>query len=146
MKSTTLVLAGSLALAFSMVQPQAALAGDEEDIAAVNAQWEKAANSGDAAGLTALYTDDAVLLPPASPMVQGKDNIQAYWKAMIDMGVSNMDLETIELTVSGNDAFEVGTFTYKAGDTQASGKAIVLWRKGDDGKWRFRHDIWNEDK
>ena len=78
MGSTTLVLAGSLALAFSMVQPQAARAGDEEDIAAVNVQFEEAANSGDAAGLTALYTDDAALLPPASPMVQGKDNIQAY--------------------------------------------------------------------
>jgi uncharacterized protein (TIGR02246 family) len=134
------------ALAFAIVQPEMAAAGDEEDIAAVIAQWEKAANSGVAAGLTALYTDDAVLLPPASPMVQGKDDIQAYWQAMADMGVSNMDLETTEITVSGNDAFEVGTFTYKAADTQASGKAIVLWRKGDDGKWRLRRDIWNEDK
>jgi len=144
MQLTTL-LAGSLALALS-IQPQAALAGDEEDIAAVEVLWEKAANSGDAAGLTALYTDDAALLPPASPMVQGKDNIQAYWKAMVDMGVSNMDLETIETAVFGKDAFKVGTFTYTAGDTKASGKYIELWRKGDDGKWRLRRDIWNEDK
>ena len=147
MQSSTLVLAGSVALAIlALVQPQAAFAGDEEDIAAVNAEWERAANSGDAAGLTALYTDDAMLLPPASPMVQGRDNIQTYWEAMIDMGVSNMDLNTIELTVSGSDAFEVGTFTYTAGGTQASGKAIVLWKKGNDGKWRFHRDIWNEDK
>jgi len=144
---SALVLAGSWVIAFSiMLQPQAAFAGDEEDIAAVIAQWEKAANSGDAAGLTSLYTDDAMLLPPAAPLVQGRDNILSYWEAMIKMGVSNMDLETIELTVAGNDAFEIGIFTYEVGDAQASGKAIVLWKKGDDGKWRYHRDIWNEDK
>ena len=75
----------------------------------MNAKSEKAGNSGDAGEITALYTDDAALLQPGSPMVHHKDNIQSYSKAMIDMGVTNVDLKTSEITISGNDAFEVGT-------------------------------------
>ena len=134
MKSTALVLAGSLALAFSMVQSQAALAGDEEDIAAVNAQWEKAANSGDAAGLTALYTDDAVLLPPASPDGSGQGQYSGLLEGHDRYGRIEHGFGDDRTDRFWQRCFEVGTFTYKAGDTQASGKAIVLWRKGDDGK------------
>jgi uncharacterized protein (TIGR02246 family) len=143
MQLTRLVFA--LALGLSMIQTQFALAGDKEDIEAAVAEWAKAANAGDAAGIAALYTDDAVLLPPGAPIAQGKDKIQGLWKSMLDMGVSNIQLNPTEIIVSGNDASEVGTFSYTAGDTKGTGKYIVLWRKGDDGKWRLRRDIWNDD-
>lgn len=122
-----------------------AYAGDKEDIAAANAKVEKAVSAGDADTLASLYTDDAILMPPGSPMVTGKDNIASVWQSMFEMGVSELDLQPTEVNVTGDTAAEVGTFTYTAGDMTGTGKYIVLWQKGDDGNWRLRRDIWNED-
>jgi len=138
--STTLA-----ALAFAYFASQPAFAGDKEDIEAAITVWEQSFNAGDAAGVAAMYTDDAALLPPGAPMVQGNEKVQEFWKSMMDMGMSDVDLTAVEILVSGNNASEVGTFTYSAGDATGTGKYIVLWLKGDDGAWRVHRDIWNED-
>ena len=139
--STTLVAA----VAINCFAAHSAIAGDKEDIEAVVTKFEQAANAGDAAGVAAMYADDAALLPPGEPMVQGSEKVLESWKAMLDMGMSDLDLTPTEIIVSGNNASEVGTFSYKAGDVTGTGKYIVLWVKGDDGTWKMHRDIWNED-
>jgi hypothetical protein len=37
-------------------------------------------NAGDIASVAALYTEDAVVLPPGADMVEGRSAIQAFWK------------------------------------------------------------------
>jgi hypothetical protein len=44
---------------------------DESAIRTVNVNWGKAYNGGDAKAVTALYADDAVLLPPGGPSARG---------------------------------------------------------------------------
>lgn len=132
------LVAGGLALA-------PAYAGDREDIEARIAAFEEAANAGDAAALAALYTDDAILMPPGAPMVTGSENIAAVWQSMLDMGLSGLDLTPVEITVTGDSAAETGTFSFTAGDATGTGKYIVLWAKGEDGTWRLHRDIWNAD-
>ncbi len=117
-------------------------------IAASSTAFEAAYNSGDAAGLTALYTVDAALLPPNMAQIDGREGIQALWQSFIDADVSDIDLNTVELEVHGASASEVGTFTLTAPDGQggrvtAGGKFIVLWQLGEDGVWRLHRDIWN---
>ena len=52
------------------------------DISAVNRQFEDAARTGDLDRLAALYTRDAIALPPESPIVRGQDNIKQMWGAI----------------------------------------------------------------
>ena len=117
-------------------------------IAASSTAFEAAFNSGDAVGLTALYTVDAALLPPNMAQIDGREGIQALWQGFIDAGVSDIDLNTVELEVHSTSASEVGTFTLTAPDGEggrvtAGGKYIVLWQLGEDGVWRLHRDIWN---
>jgi len=120
------------------------------DIEAALASFTEAFNGGDAAGVAALYTEDAVLLPPGGARVDGREPIQAFWQGAIDAGLSALTLEAVEVEERGDLAFEVGKFTLQApgeGDqkTTVFGKYIVVWKKGDDGAWRLYRDIWNTD-
>lgn len=137
------IAAGLAAACLLLAGP--AMAGDKENIEAAVTQFEQAANSGDPAGLAEMYTDDAWLLPPGAAMVQGKGNIENFWKSILDIGLSDIHLTSTEIIVSGNTASEVGTVSYAAGEMTGTGKYIVLWVKSDDGAWRLHRDIWNED-
>ncbi len=103
-----------------------------------------ACREGDAESLAALYSRDAVLLPPGSAETSGSDDIRTFWQGVFDLGVKEVDLEVRELEIFGERACEVGRFTLKGADGQPldSGKYLVLWKR-EDGAWRLHRDIWN---
>ena len=63
-----------------------ALADEAADIKAQNAAFEEAFNAGDSAAVAALYTEDAIALPPGGPMVEGRAAIQEMWQGAMDGG------------------------------------------------------------
>ncbi len=116
-----------------------------------NAQFVEAASRGDMAAVAALYTLDAVLLAPNSPMVRGRQAIQGFFEAMRQqMGIPQLSLDTIQVQESGDVACEVGAYTMKLqppGGEPASdrGKYVVVWNRQSDGSWKLAVDIWNTD-
>lgn len=121
-----------------------------EGVLSSNAAFEAAFNAGDAATLAGLYTVDAVVMAPNLARIEGRRGIQELWQNFFDAGVSDIDLETLELEVSGDRAAEVGRFSLTAPDGKGGrltghGKYIVLWLMGIDGVWRLHRDIWNND-
>ncbi len=107
-------------------------------------------NGGDAAGVAAHYTDDAALLPPDAPRIDGREGIQGVWQGLIDADVRDVALTTQEVDVFGDVANEVGTINATApsedgGRVQLAGKYVVVWKRGGDGTWRLHRDIWNFD-
>lgn len=121
-----------------------------ESIVAASDRFEAAFNAGDAAGLAALYTSDAIVMPPNMERITGRDRIRALWQNFFDAGVTSIDLHTDELRFAGIYATEVGAFTLgapdgKGGKLEVEGKYIVVWRKEHDGSWRLHRDIWNND-
>jgi uncharacterized protein (TIGR02246 family) len=113
-------------------------------IAKAIAIFEEAANSKDAAAVGSLYTEDATLLPPGSPMIKGRQNIQQFWKSFFDAGASDGKLTTVELNAMGDVACEIGAFEANmpgAGKTQ--GKYVVIWKRQPDGNIRMAVDIFN---
>jgi uncharacterized protein (TIGR02246 family) len=121
-----------------------------EGIASANARFEAAFNAGDAAALAAMYTPDAVVMAPNLKRLEGQTAIRGLWQGFFDAGASDLDLNTIDLTVAGSRASEVGTLSLtapdgKGGRVTAYGKYIVLWQKLGGGEWRLHRDIWNND-
>lgn len=121
-----------------------ALAADLKDtIQQNNEAFAEAYNAGDAAGVAALYTEDAVILPPGAEMAEGREAIAAFWQGAIGSGMKDLKLEAVDLEDHGDAAREIGRFTATAGEESLSGKYVVVWKKADDGTWQLGTDIWN---
>jgi uncharacterized protein (TIGR02246 family) len=99
---------------------------------------------GDAAGLAALYTEDGQVLPPNSDFVKGRQAVQEFWQAVMDMGIKGAIIDSGELEAHGDAVVEVSTYQLQgeAGQVLDSGKFIVVWKQ-EDGQWKLHRDIFN---
>lgn len=128
---------------------------EEMDIAQVrkaieeaNLKFGDAVRQGDAAGLAALYTEEATILPPNSEMIQGRQGIEEFWSGIIQVGLKDAVLTTVNVSGSGNLAYEIGKFTLtiqaeEQEPMEQKGKYVVVWKKMEDGLWKLHVDIWN---
>ena len=109
--------------------------------------FEGAIKDGDDAAIAALYSKDAILLPPDNPMMRGADAIEAFWQGVMNMGVRGGKLETLEVEARDDLAYEMGRFELTmqpegSESTALTGKYVVVW-KVEEGNWRMHVDIWN---
>jgi uncharacterized protein (TIGR02246 family) len=113
-------------------------------IDAANEVFTATYNRGDAAGLAALYTEEGQLLPPNAGFMTGRAAIQAFWQAVMDMGVKKAVINTGEVEKHGSTAIEVSQFKlFGEGDQELDqGKFIVIWKQVD-GQWRLHRDIFS---
>lgn len=127
----------------------------EKATAAIRAGDEafvEAFNTGDAAGLAALYTDDAMLMAPGAAAVQGPDAIEGMMAGFFGEGPGpqlSLDTKNVELMMSpgmGHTAVATGSWTMNGADGAHldHGKFMVVWRQTDDG-WKMARDMWNSD-
>jgi uncharacterized protein (TIGR02246 family) len=112
-------------------------------------EWADAFNAKNAAKVAALYTEDATVNVPNEPAVQGRKNIQAWVQKTIDQGMSNLVLTPTESAMSGNIAYETGTYSMTIappGGKPATdkGKYVVVLKQAG-GSWLLAHDIFNSD-
>lgn len=116
-------------------------------IDAVNRRFEAAFSDGDPATVAReAYTRGARILPPGASMIQGREAIASFWTtAAQKMGVTRVQLSTVDLAPFTDGAYEIGRVTLTHADgAQATGKYVVIWRQ-EDGRWRMDVDIWNMD-
>jgi uncharacterized protein (TIGR02246 family) len=111
---------------------------------ATNQAFLEALERGDPAAMATAYTANGQVLPPNAEAVTGREGLQAFWQAIIGMGIKAGDLVTHELEIHGDTAIEVGAYTLFGEGRQAldQGKYIVVWKK-EDGQWRWHRDIFN---
>lgn len=111
-------------------------------IEAANKRFVEAFGKGDAARIADMYTEGARVLPPNSPMVQGRQRIQELWQNFINTG-AKLTLSTSDVEAQGNVVYEVGTYELIFPDNKRdAGKYVVVWRR-QKGDWRLAVDIWN---
>jgi uncharacterized protein (TIGR02246 family) len=128
---------------------QSAETDPRQAIQAANRALTEAFERGDAAAIAALYTEDAVLLPAGLPMVRGPAAIGAVFMGLRAFGAERLDLRTVDLTVAGDTAYEVGaaTVTIRLPGGEAvedPGKYVVVWQRRGAG-WKLHIDIFNSD-
>lgn len=113
------------------------------DITAVNRQFEAAARSQDLDGLAALYTPDAMVLPPDGPIVKGRADIKQMWGMVAQqLGLKEVRLRTASFEQEGSLGHEVGEATLTVATGSLVVKYVVVWKR-TDGQWRLHRDIWN---
>lgn len=109
-----------------------------------NQNFEVVYASGDAAGMANLYTQDGMLLPTGSDIIQGRPAIERFWQGAMNGGIKEAHLKTIEVEDQGETAIEVGRYILNGNDGQQldQGKYIVVWKQQDD-QWLLHRDIFN---
>jgi uncharacterized protein (TIGR02246 family) len=113
------------------------------EIEAANRRFMEAFGRGDAASVAQLYTSTAQLLPANSDVVAGTPAIQSFWQGVMDMGIQEVILETLEVEPHDDTAYEVGRYKLKVagGQVADTGKYIVIWKR-EGGSWKIHRDIW----
>lgn len=108
-----------------------------------NQRLEEAVAKGDAAAIAAIYTANAIILPPDSPPIQGREAIQEYMKGLFAAGIDGLDVETVEVNRFDDIAIERANLTIKSGGKVVDrGKSLVVWRLVD-GQWLYVRDMWS---
>jgi uncharacterized protein (TIGR02246 family) len=139
----TALIVGTLSTAAAL-GPQKEVPPVRKAIEAGNEAFMAAFAAHDAAAVAALYSEDAKLLPPNAPILEGRAAIQAFWQMVMNMGIASARLEIQEVDPLGDTAVEVSLFTlYTPDGTVADhGKYIVEWKRVK-GQWFLHRDIFN---
>lgn len=95
-----------------------------------------------------IYTSDARILPPGSPMVSGRQAIKRFWSELIEsVNARSAVLASIDVMPTGDDVVEIGEARLGIEpEGQAAAeiavKYVVYWRQEND-RWKWHVDIWN---
>ena len=123
-----------------------------EDIIAIkelHQMWTPAIVEQDFDTLIALYTEDAIVLPPNGPKVQGRAAVLEWMKALPTIADANLTIE--EIDGYGDLAFARGAYFMtmmpegSSEPIQDRGKFIEIRRKQADGSWLIYRDIFTSD-
>jgi ketosteroid isomerase-like protein len=121
---------------------------ETQEFSQANREFVRAINQKAVEGLGSVYAIDAKLLPPNSEMLEGLENIRQFWRGAIDAGVHDIAIDTLDLILKGDTAYEVGKYSLKIktdkGElTEDDGKFVVIWKLQQDNCWKWQVDIWN---
>jgi len=128
---------------------QTEVSASKVELGQMNRDFAAALNAKDAKAAAALYTEDAVLIPPGEALVRGREAIEQYWRGAIESGgVRDVSVETMDALSSGSLGYETGSFVLSANGPDGEavverGRYIELLRREPDGRWLSTHGIWN---
>ena len=123
---------------------------EAEDLMQLSRDWSAMVAAGDLEASIELWADDAIMLPPDSPVLSGKEAIRDYV-----MGVSSIpgfkiswEPESAHFSKSGDMAYlierNVIEIDGEDGDKIVThGKVVTVWRKDSRGQWKNVVEIWN---
>src|SRR5215213_535362 len=90
-----------------------------------------------------LYTDDAILLPPDAPALNGRASIAGMFRSLFDGGVQSNELRTLDVIDEGRLVVETGEFTFHMESGQMGGKYLAVWQRQDDGALKCHREAFN---
>ena len=125
--------------------------GAASEILQLDAEWSRAAQGRDVERIVSFWAEDATVFPPGSPPVIGKTAIREFVAKSLQTPGFNISWNTTTVVVSrgGDIAYTTGTnrVSFSAPDGKqviVEGKAVAVWRRGNDGAWKCVVDIWND--
>ena len=113
------------------------------DVTTAYAAWDAAFNSGDAKGVCALYTDDAILLPPTHDVIKGPDGVDKFIAGILGMGAKGHKFELIEASGDGNIVYGTAKWSVTGKDSAGAdqpwgGLSMAIFEKQADGSLKIK--------
>jgi len=116
---------------------------------ASNVRLQLAINNGaSSSNLKALYTRDAVVIPPSGEIFSNMSDYSTFLTDYIRNRVANFQVETINLRTIGDTAYQdavwMATLKRENGkDTEVSGEMTNVLQRQPDGSWKIKFQNWN---
>jgi len=120
---------------------------DEDDVRRQAEGIIAADNRADLDGVMRYYAENAILIPPGAPDIQGHVAIRAHYQKIFESSVPRLTITIDEISVSGTQAVcrgGTGGEVLIKGDSTVkivNDKFLMVLEKTDD--WRITHLIWN---
>ncbi len=127
------------------------LEAEGEALMQLSRDWSDLAATGDLDAIMAGWAEDAVMMPPGFPALEGKAAIRGYVEAASELPGFQISWEPLSVHVasSGDFAYMIERNVSSVNDSLGNpvvthGKVVTVWRKDADGSWKNVVDMWNE--
>lgn len=124
----------------------------ETDLAAIddfNREYLAAINNGDIESLSALTTEEHIMLMPNRPPLVGKQANDEANRRAFEMFEFDEEWHPLETEIAGDWAWQRGTYKVEAtpragGDSSTfKGTFLRIYRRQPNGSWRMIRDMFN---
>lgn len=143
-RRTLLAAGGSLALvALTPGLSLAEGAPGEEAIEGRLQQYEARFNRGDPEAVARLFGKEVIYYDPTGQVHEGRNAVEAYYRRNLEAGFSDMAIDTIEIEVLDNTAYDIARYTVSGPQGEPLvGYHLAILAK-EDGKWRVQRTLVN---
>ena len=123
---------------------------DRRAITAVRSAFRDAIRRGDASGAASVYGEGARLIAPSAARIEGRDAIEAFWRAGMGVGLATVDIEAAETRADRPMACELGRYEIRlepgGGPTVVEkGSYVLVLEAIADGSWRRAVEVFSPD-
>ena len=142
-----LLMAGS---GCSNARPVSLSAEEIETIMAADQAYATAWLANEPERVMATLTDDAALVPSGMEVMEGADDIRAFWWPPDSPLTTVIEFSLVQQEAggSGDVGFVRGSFLlafeYDGAAHSSSGEYFSLLRRLPDGSWRISHRMWSD--
>ena len=141
----------AVAAGCAKTHPPQDVAADKAKLQTDALSWFDHFAAADSEGLANLYAEDALVMPPNAPALNGRPAIKTYFGAMASgVKAGGLSLKQGSVTgadVSGDMGWISGTYTVQdsAGTTIDSGDYMSVHHRVN-GSWLYIRDMWHSDR
>ncbi len=137
-----------LILLTSTMYARSGFALEQGDIEQFNSLWSSSFKQAETLRLASLYAQDAVMFPPSSEILEGRNAIENYFASLKRVGFEEYSISLIDVDLKENTAYE--TATWEATRIDEAGNAITMegnitniFERQTDGSWKIKMQSWN---
>lgn len=147
-----LIIALSLLVTLSScVESRVDREAEEERLMQLSRQWAEVAATGDLDSTLTFWADNAVMMPPGSPLLRGKESIREFLESTSQIPGFEISWEPVSAHISedGSLAYMIERNQIAFNDSLGNrvvqhNKVTTVWQKNEDGAWKNVVDMWNE--
>jgi ketosteroid isomerase-like protein len=150
MTKHTIVFAAALTILCACSEETVDRDKEAQTLMDLSREWSQRVGEGEMELAYTVWADDAVMLPPNFPMLDGKVAIREYIERANQIPGFKISWEPLRVQVSesGDMAYMIERNVIELDGTDGEkivrhGKVVTVWQKNDDGKWKNVVDVWN---
>ncbi len=117
---------------------------DLEKIRECSSAFDEALKVGDGEMCASFYVQDGILMPPNTPLVQGRE---AIGKHFTDLGPdSTVGGDILKTEISDSLAYQSTRATWESDGKTKYTDCLDVLQKQDDGSWLYVWSTWNSEE